>query len=50
MGESKHTNNQQISCIVITMYWNDHLPPHFHAKYGEHEITVNIPDGEELLT
>lgn len=31
--------------IVITMYWDDHLPPHFHAKYGEHEITVNIPDG-----
>jgi len=17
------------------MYWNDHSPPHFHAKYGE---------------
>ncbi len=31
--------------IVIMMYWDDHLPPHFHAKYGEHEITVNIPDG-----
>jgi hypothetical protein len=21
--------------IVITMFWNDHLPPHFHTKYGE---------------
>ncbi|MEK7274618.1 MAG: DUF4160 domain-containing protein [Candidatus Desantisbacteria bacterium] len=31
--------------IVITMYWDDHLPPHFHAKYGKHEITVNILDG-----
>ncbi len=31
--------------IVITMYWDDHFPPHFHAKYGEHEITVNILDG-----
>ncbi|HBF76754.1 MAG TPA: DUF4160 domain-containing protein, partial [Clostridiaceae bacterium] len=19
--------------IKITMYYNDHLPPHFHAKY-----------------
>lgn len=19
------------------MYYNDHAPPHFHAKYGEHE-------------
>ncbi len=31
--------------ITITMYWDDHLPPHFHAKYGEHEITVNILTG-----
>ncbi|MBW1615380.1 MAG: DUF4160 domain-containing protein [Deltaproteobacteria bacterium] len=31
--------------IVISMYWNDHLPPHFHAKYGEYEITVNIETG-----
>jgi hypothetical protein len=27
------------------MYWDDHLPPHFHAKYGEYEITVNIETG-----
>ena len=25
--------------IVIAMYWDDHSPPHFHAKYGEYEIT-----------
>lgn len=31
--------------IIITMYWDDHLPPHFHAKYGEYEITVNIETG-----
>ncbi|OQY57575.1 MAG: transcriptional regulator [Desulfobacteraceae bacterium 4572_88] len=31
--------------IIVTMYWNDHLPPHFHAKYGEYEITVSIPNG-----
>ena len=24
------------------MYWRDHNPPHFHAKYGEHEVLVNI--------
>ena len=24
------------------MYWDDHSPPHFHAKYGEYEITVDI--------
>ena len=31
--------------IIITMYWDDHLPPHFHAKYGEYEITVNVLNG-----
>lgn len=31
--------------IVIAMYWDDHSPPHFHAKYGEYEITVDIHTG-----
>jgi len=31
--------------IIITMYWDDHAPPHFHAKYAEYEITVNILTG-----
>ena len=31
--------------IVISMYWDDHSPPHFHAKYGEYEITVTILTG-----
>jgi hypothetical protein len=31
--------------IVIAMYWNDHSPPHFHAKYGGYEIKVFILDG-----
>ncbi len=31
--------------IIIAMYYNDHSPPHFHAKYGEYEITVNIDGG-----
>jgi hypothetical protein len=28
--------------IVIAMYYNDHAPPHFHARYGEHEATFSI--------
>ncbi len=28
--------------IVISMYYNDHAPPHFHARYGEHEATFSI--------
>ncbi|MCX7110341.1 MAG: DUF4160 domain-containing protein [Candidatus Methylumidiphilus sp.] len=31
--------------IVIAMYWDDHSPPHFHAKYESYEITVNILTG-----
>ena len=28
--------------IIIAMYWRDHSPPHFHAKYGEQEVIVEI--------
>jgi hypothetical protein len=31
--------------IVIAMYWRDHMPPHFHAKYGDDEVTVDIDTG-----
>jgi Domain of unknown function (DUF4160) len=31
--------------IVIRMYYRDHDPAHFHAEYGEHEITVEIDSG-----
>lgn len=31
--------------VIIAMYWDDHSPPHFHAKYGSYEITVNILTG-----
>ena len=31
--------------IMISMYWDDHAPPHFHAKYGNYEITVEIDTG-----
>lgn len=32
--------------IIIFMYWRDHPPPHFHAKYGDDEIIVKIETGE----
>ena len=31
--------------IVIRMYYADHSPPHFHAEYGEYEISVEIETG-----
>lgn len=34
--------------IVIVMYFDDHPPPHFHARYGEHEAQVAIATGEVI--
>jgi hypothetical protein len=31
--------------IVIMMYWRDHAPPHFYAKYGDEEIAMEIETG-----
>jgi hypothetical protein len=31
--------------IAIAILYRDHDPPHFHAIYGDYEITVNIVDG-----
>ncbi len=28
--------------ILIRMFYNDHLPPHFHAEYNEYEVLVSI--------
>ena len=30
------------------MYWQDHLPPHFHAEYGEFETQIDIETLEVL--
>jgi hypothetical protein len=32
--------------IVVSMYSNDHPPPHFHARYGEYEAKIDISTGE----
>jgi Domain of unknown function (DUF4160) len=31
--------------IVIAILHRDHEQPHFHATYGDYEITVGIRDG-----
>ena len=28
--------------IVVEMFHNEHGPPHFHAKYAEHKVTIGI--------
>ena len=34
--------------IVIAMFYNDHAPAHFHARYRELEIRVDIQSGRIL--
>lgn len=31
--------------IVVYMHWREHAPPHFHAKYQDQEISVEIESG-----
>lgn len=28
--------------IIITMYYNDHAPPHFHVRYGGQKAIIAI--------
>ncbi len=28
--------------ISIKMFFGDHIPPHFHAEYGDYKAQVNI--------
>jgi len=34
--------------IVITIYADDHLGPHFHARYGEHDAQIAIGSAEVI--
>ena len=30
--------------LVISMYFGEHSPPHFHVRYNEHRAVVSIAD------
>lgn len=30
--------------IIISMYYDDHNPPHFHVRYGEYSAVIGIND------
>lgn len=30
--------------IVIAIFYDDHNPPHFHVRYGEHKASIRIDD------
>lgn len=31
--------------IVIAMYYREHQPAHFHAVYGDYQITLDVDSG-----
>ena len=34
--------------IIVRMYYNEHVPPHFHAQYGENQVEIAIETLEVL--
>ena len=30
--------------IIISMFYEDHNPPHFHARYASEKVTIKIED------
>jgi hypothetical protein len=28
--------------ILIAMFWDEHNPPHFHARYGQYKAAIEI--------
>jgi hypothetical protein len=34
--------------IIISMNYNDHAPPHFHARYGSERAVIDI-DGMRVI-
>jgi len=28
--------------IIVAMFYNEHNPPHFHARYGEYKVEIEI--------
>lgn len=37
-----------IDGIKVDLYFNDHAPPHFHAKYAEYEDLIAIRNSTKL--
>ncbi len=31
--------------IVVTMFYNEHNPPHFHVRYNEYEAQFDLLEG-----
>ena len=44
----KHAGDFTILVDWVTMNYDEHLPPHFHAKYGSAEAQILIATGQIL--
>ena len=44
-GEARMPIISRFFGIAIFMLWREHAPPHFHAKYGDDEVVVEIETG-----
>jgi Domain of unknown function (DUF4160) len=45
---SRDANNQRLLWDLDRMFFNDHPPPHFHARYSEFEATIEIATFEVM--
>jgi hypothetical protein len=34
--------------IIVEMFYNEHIPPHFHARHGEYRAVIDIASGDVL--
>lgn len=34
--------------ILVQMFWNEHSPPHFHARYEKYKVAISINTLEVL--
>jgi hypothetical protein len=35
--------------VIISMYYDEHPPPHFHVRYGSHQAKFAIQSGELII-
>jgi hypothetical protein len=54
-GRAKHRDRPAVPRIssfygiVIEMYYDDHPPPHFHARYSDNSAKIAIASGEVIV-
>jgi hypothetical protein len=37
-----------VAGVKIMVYYNDHLPPHFHANFADYKSQISMNDGRLL--